>query len=98
MNNTQKKIDLWNKIIGIICIILGFVIFIIFTIWIVIAKVKKSDENLTSSQYNQEFTTILTNLMRMDKVYCLFLPIFFPILVLVFYTRWTAFEYFLSCD
>jgi hypothetical protein len=87
-----------NKIIGQILIILGFLIFVIFTIWIILAKLINTDEIIKNLNGNSEFIKSILNFFKNDRIYCLFLPILFPILVIVSYSRWTAFNYFRYCD
>ena len=98
MTNYQNT-NLTNKIIGVLLILLGLIIFVTFTIWIILAKVLNFEELM--SKYNQvdyELTFNVLNFLRDDKVYCVFIPIFFPILIVVSYCRWTAFNYFKYCS
>jgi len=94
----KKNTPLMNKIIGFLLIITGLAVFVIFTIWIILSKSIKIEEIFVFSNKDNQMETRILNFMKMDKIYCVSLPIFFPILVMYAYFRWTAFSYFKYCD
>lgn len=98
MNEKLKDPSLSNKTIGYLFILSGLSVFLIFTIWIVLAKFIKSDNILGESNNGNETSRELMNFMKKDEIYCVSIPIFFPVLVIFAYCRWTAFSYFKYCD
>lgn len=87
-----------NKIIGFVLIMLSFFIFLLFTIWIILAKLINTDDIMKNLNIDHELTRSIINFFKNDQVYCLFFPLLFPILVIFSYGRWTAFNYFVYCD
>ncbi len=98
MNNETKNLII-NKIIGIFLILLGLILFILFSIWIILAKlididylIKNIEEDATNLCLN------ILNLMKNDEIICVFIPIFFPVFLIYCYCKWIAFNYFKYCD
>lgn len=89
MINRFKIEDRNNKIIGVILILTGLVIFVTFTIWIIIAKITN-----IPNESNNEIIKFVVN----DSHYCLAIPLLLPFsLIFIFYFRWTSFNYFKRC-
>jgi len=79
--------DLIHKLIGVLLILVALIVFVLYTIWIVISKVQKFD--------TQEHG--LTNFIIKDRHYCLAIPLLIPVTFIVFYLRWISFNYFKYC-
>jgi len=98
--NNEVKSRFYNIIFGIILIALGLFLFVFFSIWIILVKVIDIDElikNNLDSTINHLTINIL-NFMKNDQSVCIFIPIFFPLLIIFSYCKWTAFNYFKYCD
>jgi hypothetical protein len=75
-----------NKFLGFILIIVGLITFILFTLWMIIAKA-----------INIQTDSDLVNFLKNDKEYCFAIPLVLPITIFFSYIRWSAFSYFKHC-
>jgi hypothetical protein len=84
-----------NKIFGIILIQLSIIIFVIFTIWIIISKLIDLDQIINQYELHVDSLTIkILKFMQNDEIICVSIPLLFPILIVISYAKWTAFNYF----
>ncbi len=72
--------DFYRKLMGVCLIVLSCFIFVIFTIWIIIAKLINRD-----------------SFLKDDRIYCLGIPLLFPVTFIFAYTKWIAYNYFKHC-
>jgi hypothetical protein len=77
-----------HKLIGFSLILFSLFIFVFFTIWILISKLKSLD---------REEDSAILNFIIWDKHYCLALPLLIPVSFIVLYLRWISFNYFKYC-
>ena len=74
-----------TQIFGMFFVLLSYMIFILFSYWIVISKIQSDD---TKSNYQ------ILNLLKSDKHYCLVLPLLIPFSIIVFYNRYIHYNIF----
>ena len=86
-NFSHSRTDYIHVLIGVLLILIALVIFVFFTIWIVISKLEIYEK--TSSQ--------IVNFIIEDKHYCLAIPLLLPVTFITFYLRWISFNYFKYC-
>ncbi len=90
---TVLKSELIHQIVGLFLTLLSFLIFIIFTVWMILSKIIKFDEY----KYNSEFAKMIIEFMINDKSYCMLFPSMLILSILVFYAKWIAYRYFKHC-
>jgi hypothetical protein len=78
------KRSISHVILGISLILIALLIFITFSIWIIISKLSPPADN----------SNIIIKFIAEDKHYCLAIPILIPITIIVAYMRWVSFSYF----
>lgn len=95
---TTYSRSIGHMIMGLVLILSGILIFVVFTISIIITKTEYFQTNYLAKQveyeYNSEFSKNLITFLITDKHCCLALPIFIPVAFIILYFRWTAFAYF----
>lgn len=92
----DKNRNYQDRVLGILLILLGLGLFIVFTVWMILSKLQNF--NLNEEQNNilnkNQYAKHIYYFMKNDQSYCVFIPLIFPIVIIVFYAKWTAFNYF----
>jgi hypothetical protein len=73
-----------NKVIGLSLILIAFILYIFFTMWIIVSKIT-------------DYDIPMLNFMKEDYYYCLAIPIIFPVTFLIGFFKWFAYAYFRRC-
>jgi hypothetical protein len=93
-NNTNSpqiiiyKRNIYHILLGIFLIFLALIIFITFSILILITKINHKFTDLNYSKNS------IINFLITDKHYCLAIPILIPVTFIYFYSGWVSFNYF----
>ena len=83
-----KYRDPKDVVIGIFFMIGGLFFFVIMTFWLIISKIMNVDANTI-----KQMPTIIQFMIN-DKHYSIVIIIFLPILIIIFYFRLMAYNYF----
>lgn len=88
-NSLKTKRDIKDVIIGLFFIVFGCFFFVIMTVWMILSKI------YTFTEEELESMSSISRFIIKDKNYSFVIVIFLPVIIIVFYCRRMAYNYFI---